>query len=256
MGTKPKENLIYGSTALKHWLPNIKREPKDLDYLSKDKIKGADCSWHDVFQYVLDNNVDDTYVDADILLTIKMSHMHHKLRNGSWWKHYKDILFLHGQGVRIDKHIDFFYSLRKVWDEIHGKKEHIKLNKTGDKFFNNDFGYNHDDLHEYFKNVEIPIYKMFLKDYNDVLVDKEKFHMLPTEYKMFSVLEETSVIAFERKKSLMDGFQHVITNMSKGFWNEYIVLNIFDLHVMMVENIKEYNLKRFNIKGVMENVSR
>ena len=97
---------------------------------------------------------------------------------------------------------------------------------------------------------------MFLKDYNDVLVDKEKFHMLPTEYKMFSVLEETSVIVFERKKSLMDGFQHVITNMSNGFWNEYIVLNIFDLHVMMVENIKEYNLKRFNIKGVMENVSR
>ena len=70
--------LIFGSTALKYWFPDFKREPKDLDYISQTKprpgTKGVEYIWEDSFQYVLENNVDPKYVDPAFLYTIKVAH--------------------------------------------------------------------------------------------------------------------------------------------------------------------------------------
>ena len=239
MGTKFEGGLIYGSMALKHWLPNIKREPKDIDVLSKIKINGFDCAWTDVFEYVLKHNRDETYVDLDLLYTIKLSHMAHDLKNKSWNKHKYDIMYMQQQRVKTN-HVDFYHELKAYWEELHGNKNHIKLNKTADDFFNNDFGYSHDYLHEQFKLGEIPVYKLFLKDYNDVYVDKDKFYNLTYEQQINSVLEEVMVISFERDLNPIQGLKHVTTRMSKGWWNDFIIFNMLNIHETLFSKIEFY----------------
>lgn len=248
MGTKPKENLIYGSTALKHWLPNIKREPKDLDILSSVKIDGADCSFADEFNYVLMNNKDDKFVDLDLLYTIKLSHLCYDLKNNSWNKHKYDVMYMQQQGVS-NVHVDFYNQLRNLWKHKHGSKDHIKLNKAADDFFNNDFGYNHDYLHEQFKLSEIPIYKLFLKDYNDVYVDKDKFYNLTYEQQINSVLEEVFVISFERDYNIVKGLKHVTTKMSKGWWNDFICMNMLNIHETMMKQRKFFETVKGELNG-------
>ncbi len=52
---------------------------------------------------------------------------------------------------------------------------------------------------------------MFLKDYNDVYVDKDKFYNLTYEQQINSVLEEVFVISFERDYNIVKGLKHVTT---------------------------------------------
>ena len=126
MGTKPKENLIYGSTALKHWLPNIKREPKDIDILSSVKIDGADCSFADEFNYVLMNNKDDKFVDLDLLYTIKLSHLCYDLKNNSWNKHKYDVMYMQQQGIS-NVHMDWhLYKSRHLVENAFCRIKHYR----------------------------------------------------------------------------------------------------------------------------------
>lgn len=61
------KTLIFGSTASKHWFPDF-RDPKDLDVLSPETLmeKERQNYWYgDSSQWVIDNNVDDRFVDKD-----------------------------------------------------------------------------------------------------------------------------------------------------------------------------------------------
>jgi len=155
------EKLIYGSVAAKHWFSDF-REPKDLDYICKDnsqRTRDIEYHWADSFQYVIDNNVDPKYVDADFLYTIKFSHAAWDVR---WTKTMKDIRFFKDKGCRIDWQL--YSMLLKDWAVIHGKKK-VNLNKENKEFFNKNITrvYDHDWLHGFLAFNEEPMHTRIRK---------------------------------------------------------------------------------------------
>lgn len=220
--------MIFGSTAIKRWYPlDYTKEPQDIDIISRIGVSspGIEYHWADCFQYALDNSFDQKYIDPYLLYTVKVSHLPWEGKNGKWWKHLKDVVFLQEQGCELD--MEFHSLLTEEWKKRFGSKNNINLNKTAEKFFNDSVKrkYNHDDLHELFKFGDIPAYKLILKDNNIALPDEKLFTSLSKEDKLRTVVEEIFVIAFERNLSFGEGYKHIVTRISKGWWNLFAILN-------------------------------
>lgn len=219
--------LIFGSSAIKHFYPEYNLGVNDIDCLSKTKVKGenTETHWCEAMQYVIDNNEDKNYVDPDFLMSIKFSHLPWLGKNGKWWKHLKDFHFLKDRGHTID--YTLVKELRKEWSKRFGDKSEINLNKTPDTFFNSQVKrkYNHDYLHEVFKLGNVPAYKLISADDGTTKVQKDKFDSLTEYQKLCTIFEEAQVIAFERNISISSAVQKIITSLSKGWWNDYCILN-------------------------------
>ena len=236
-----KHNLIFGSTALKYWYPDFNRTPNDLDYISKEgkSIKGVEYHWTEGFQYILDNNKDDIYVDADFLYTIKMSHACYDVR---WEKTMYDIRFLKSKGCKVDEML--FKILLKDWELIHGEKK-IKLKGSPDQFFTEKVSrkYNHDELHHKVMFYDRPMHERIRPDINDVKTSKKLWDTLSQEDKLKCALEESYVFAIERyfnlppKIALSKAIKHLIVSSTKGYFNYFIIDNFFE---MLYSNHSKY----------------
>jgi hypothetical protein len=225
--------LIYGSTAIKHWFPDYSKSPKDLDIISQDKTlkkEGVEVYWIPEFQYVVDNNKDKTYVDPDLLYTIKVSHAAWDI---NWVKHTKDIHFLQEKGCKLNK--ELYDLLVSAWTRVHGKK-HFSFNKEHKELFKDSVNraYNHDDLHEILKLNDVPLYKKILKDNNKALCSYEKFTHLSDKEQFELALEEVVVVAYERyvlpgrlpfKQAVPKALQDLITRMTRGWYNLLLIQN-------------------------------
>lgn len=244
--------MIFGSTAIKHWYPSdYKKEPKDVDILSRVGVNspGIEYHWADCFQYAFDNSFDQKYMDPYLLYTVKVSHLPWEGKNGKWWKHLSDVIFLQEQGCELD--YEFLALLHKEWGKRFGDKSRINLNKTAEKFFNDGMKrkYNHDQLHEYFKFGEVPAYKLILKEDNLALVDKELFDSLSREDQLRTVVEEIFVVAFERGLSFGEGYKHIVTRISKGWWNLFAILNAREI----LDGFKEEKKVYYNLRRSLDN---
>lgn len=93
--------LIFGSVAIKHWFPDFPREPKGLDIISNNPFEEDVVKhyWIPEFQYLLDNNKDEGYLDPDFLFTLKLWRMHADQDKN---KTIHDIEFLRKKGCEID----------------------------------------------------------------------------------------------------------------------------------------------------------
>lgn len=167
-----------------------------------------------------------------IVLSLKLSHMHYDI---NWHKHLHDILYMNSLGIEPD--MDLVFKLKAEWTEFYKGKDKIRLNKKPKDFFKASYNQNHDNLHEHFKLTDEPIYKKFLKDNSEIAVDEHKFEQLTYIEQIYSVLEESMVVAYERKLSLINGFKHVYTKLSKNWWNDFITKNF----VIINSFINEFN---------------
>jgi hypothetical protein len=200
--------LIIGSTAIKHWYPDFKREPKDVDYAVNDKIGYK--SQHDI-EY-LENPIlykeeykdywkldgGNYYLSPVGLLTLKMSHLFWDI---NWPKHMFDTQFLLDKVGVYDE--ELFYDLLEFWKEYHPKVRRSNLVMSKEDFFTNAINYNeheHDHLHTLINPV--PMYTRLLKDGKDVELDEDKFHLLSFEEKLEVVREEVYIMAYERFKNM------------------------------------------------------
>lgn len=220
--------LIFGSSAILNWFPDYPSTPKDTDYITnqiRPECQYTEYHWCDALQYVLDNNKDILYVDPDFLYTIKVSHLPWEGKNGKWFKHLKDAVFLQNKGCKLDLYL--LEELQKEWCKRFGDKSEINLNKTSEDFFNKYVPrkYSHDFLHEHFKILDKPAYKMIQRNSCDVSVDKNLFDTLTEDQKLYTVLEEMQVIAFERGVSLTQAYKILVTKLSKGWWNLFCIVN-------------------------------
>jgi hypothetical protein len=249
--------LIFGSVALKHWLPDLKREPNDIDYICKDKPKnseGIEYHWVDGFEYILKNNKDPKYVDLDFLYTIKVSHASWDVR---WDKTMFDITFMRKSGAKLD--YELYKLLYKDWEVVHHKKR-IKVEGNADAFFNSNIKrvIPHDDLHEIVKFYDKPLHMSIRRDLTNVKVDKELWNNLGDK-QIKCALEEIYVFAFERyfekspKQSIHKTLKQLITQSSKGFFNIFLIENFTELYYYdlghfnkCIEKVKEYDKKRSN----------
>lgn len=225
--------LIFGSTALKHWFQDLNREPKDLDYISKDgkNSKEVEYHWAPSFQYIVDNNKDSVYVDPNYLYTIKVSHAAWDIR---WEKTIRDIKFMKDKGCVLD--IPLYEILLKDWNVIHSEKR-IRLKGTPEEFFNKNIARKvpHEQLHDIVKFYDKPLHESIRPDKNDVACSKKLWDNLSQEDKLKCALEETYVFAIERYSeyppniALSKALKHLITKSTKGYFNLFMIDNFFDL---------------------------
>lgn len=109
--------LIIGSTAIKHYFPDFKRSPKDLDYVVESK-KGLKNS--PGIEY-LENPIilkyqQDGYLRPDLMLSLKISHMFWDIN----WEKSKEILdslvnsYIYTQIIRYEYYKNLF-SRKLLW---------------------------------------------------------------------------------------------------------------------------------------------
>lgn len=170
------------------------------------------------------------YASPDVVYTLKMSHrfsrnlsVFEKTRNDILWM--RNVL-----GCRIPPYLEEWYE-RRVEETY--RHQLPKLNQSKKDFFDTPgvtYRYDHDTLHEAINPS--PTYRKFLKDGEEVMVDKAKWDALSFEDKLSSVVEEASVLALERclvpfgwKKSeewaYKMALQKVCTSISSGWWRDF-----------------------------------
>lgn len=201
-----QNSVIIGSTAIKSYFPDFKREPKDLDVAvrSEDLIKElapfyvneGEARVEFLVNPVIVNYARSVILEPDLLLTLKMSHIFWDI---AWEKHMFDIQFLLSKGAKCDSEI--FEELYEYWNGYHGQNKRSDLTMNAADFFDNALKeYDHDYLHTLL-NPE-PTYIGMLKDGAEVEIDEAKFQKASYEDKKNLIFEETEIMAFERFGSL------------------------------------------------------
>lgn len=228
--------MIIGSTAMRYWYPDFKREPKDLDKAVRNRASEGveeggkiEKLWNPVlFQYYPDHK----YLSPKGLLTLKMSHLFWDI---NWDKHMFDIQFLLKKGIKHNQQL--FNDLYEFWNNhVHNENKRSDLAMNAQEFFDNAITcpIPHDDLHLLIKNP--PTFTKVLKDGAEVAVDENKFNALSFEEKMDLVREEVYVMAYERFGNLK--YKIAYRKMLRKFimshapmWEAiFIIYNYIELH--------------------------
>lgn len=174
----------------------------------------------------------------DLLFTIKSSHKYRK-NSPHFWKTLSDYHLMKMVGAKVQPRFNEFLKLRE--QETYTNR-HPRLNTSKRNFFNENqvsYKYDHDSLHEAVKHFERPAYSYFQKDGAEVACDKKKFFSSSREVQLFSVVEESAVLALER--SLIPypnkwthefawrfAFSKVCTSIASGWWREFAYENAMD----------------------------
>ena len=228
--------ILIGSRALKQHYPDLRREPKDWDWVVADfdvpktKRRGFEYHASPGFAWLLANEKDVASPDA--LYTIKMSHC---FWNIFWEKTMSDIVFLRSHGAKIIQPL--FDDLYAAWTVKHGdKKAYLKVDN--EKFFTSAVKrtYVHDDLHRMVAYKDRPMFEYVKKDMNKAFIDKDLFNILPHDDKLILCREEIYVTALERFlipsefrynsiAAYRGACRLLVTSMTKGWFPRFIVDN-------------------------------
>jgi hypothetical protein len=199
--------ILIGSSAIKHWYPDFKREPKDIDYaigINGNKSKPSPVRG---VEYLINPILDRLYkphngiieiCSLGHLTTLKASHLCWDI---NWEKHMFDLQFLLNKGNEIEE--ELFWELYDYWNTYHSKNKRSDLKMSKDEFFSNAINYDvaeHDDLHLLINPT--PTYTKILKDGCEVELDEEKYNLLTHEEKLDLIREEVYVMAYERWKNI------------------------------------------------------
>jgi hypothetical protein len=246
--------ILIGSKAIKHYYPEFKRDPKDIDYIVNTDSKLKSGNGIEYLQNPIIYNkykpFTNTVISKSDLTTLKASHL---FWNINWDKHMFDLQFLLGNGNKIDT--DLFFSLYNYWNEFHGKNKRSDLKMTKEDFFTNKINYDtmqHDDLHKILNPN--PIYESILKDGKEVELCELKYNNLTHENKLNLIREEVMVMAYERYKKY--GYKIAYIKMLKKFIIShapkftliFILENYIELHkpkINFIKTIENGKINRF-----------
>jgi hypothetical protein len=230
-----RNKLIIGSVAMRHWFPDFPREPKDIDYISQESIRTRqeEHLWEPEFQWFLDNNVDDQFIDPQNLLLLKTAHLGWDIK---WEKHVFDVEFLRRKGYFFTNEKQYNI-LVKAFTRKHGKKWASLKGKDSNTFFEDAVQrkYVHDDIHNVVAIYDKPLYESLI--YEGVSCSRKGFDNLSYVDKINLVKEEVWVTALERwlipndfKCSKIEAYQKALkklaTTMSSGWFKYFILTNI------------------------------
>lgn len=231
---------LIGSKAIKHWFPEFKREPKDVDYavaqLPEKKTSGID--------YLLLPSIvalGHEILPPNELLTLKVSHLFWEL---AWDKHMFDVQWLLAKGCKID--LPLFYKLYWYHVDFHGDNHRSNLEQSAKSFFNNALKkYDHDYLHTLISPE--PMYKKVLRDGEEVAISEEKYNKLSHEEKLELVREEIYVMAYER----LGGRDYRI---AYGWMLKKFIISHAPIYeaLFIIENHKELYKPEYNYKKKLD----
>lgn len=240
--------MLIGSKAAKYWFPDF-REPKDTDYIAKDKIVGADCKFCPGFQYILDK-YQGNVAPPIVLYTLKLSHAQWDVH---WLKTVSDLAWFQNKGItEVDEEL---YKISiEDWNQIHYKKR-AYLNTTNEDFFNDAVKrkYVHDSIHKAVSYDALPGYEKIKKDKDKALTSEKLFNVLTFEEKCQIAREEIYVTALERfliprnfrtaiGAAYIEGAKQLICYMSKGWFPRFILSHWNILRKADVNYLKKFEL--------------
>lgn len=259
-----KNWLIIGSVAMHHWLNNTTKQ-NDIDIISAEKLSGRFIEshhWGSIADRILEMNKDPIFLDPEMCLTLKYSHAPW---NVHWDKTMNHIWQFQKAGYSPNQEIAI--ELRKVWKEIHGAKK-VNLKQDLSEFFSHDAvkrKYPHELVHEMVAMYGRPMHEQIRPDLNSVWCSKDMFDELSYEKQLACALEEIMAVAIERKNlslqssdldiivSMKFAFKQLITSMTTGWFNDFMILNAFELHRMMrthINHVKMAIVKLENEYGI------
>ncbi len=179
------------------------------------------------------------FPSLNILYLLKMSHRF--LRNSPHFlKTLQDISVMKYFGAVIeDAHKPLFKAREKQTYDY----PHPNLNTTKSGFFQDEYKYDHDSLHIAVKHLDRPAYEYYKPDVNEVFTSKEMFFSVAEEIRLFGSLEESYVLALERrlipnefrvdpKESFYMALEKLATSISSGWFREYTWTNYYKLRSM------------------------
>lgn len=236
--------ILYGSKAAHHWFPEF-RAGLDIDIIARPgttrpKLNGpVEIHYLPAFEWLLENKEHNRngIASPEALYTIKTSHAYWRK---SWQKTMNDISFFQERGV---KHIPEFHDiLYEAWQTLPGRsKAHMNFDVPNENFFKKTVTRHiaHDQLHELVKYDSEPKYKSIKPDMTKAAISDEMFENLSDRDKMLVALEETFVIALERRivpKKFYTNESAIryaydfslyknIVDLNKGAVPKYMVLN-------------------------------
>lgn len=232
--------MVVGSHALQK-LGVCDRVPKDLDLWTDTQPdpeieEKVDLFWHPLLAEIVLEAPKWVHPSLDLMYTIKLSHGHWDLKNGSWGKHVADLIRLQNAGAKLLE--PEYKILYKVWEETHGKKV-MNLDQDKTEFFDDAVRrkYDHDSIHESVAFGDRPIYEDILRDGATVDVDPRKLWALPHSRLVQLFTEEVCVTALERiviprNYKVSPGFAYqwalrrTITSLTKGKSSRFMLENI------------------------------
>jgi hypothetical protein len=220
------------------------REPKDRDYFVSSTLhsgtwKPVDVSG-DLFSHPdLDDWIGSggRWATPDELYTVKVSHAHWDLRNGTWGKHMADILFL--QEMNCNLIPDLYSTLYKVWEGKHGKKK--MTFSESDEFFADAVvrKYDHDSLHESVAYGDHALYSDYLLPGRTVALDMAS--VWASEYdtivqlfreEIYATALERWMVPYEYRTSPGSAYhwslRRTITSLTKGKSSLWLIENFKD----------------------------
>lgn len=235
--------LIIGSTAIRHYFPDFNRNPKDIDVaVLKDKPREGNKEF--LVNPVILKYQESGYLEPNLLLSLKISHLFWDI---NWDKHLYDVQFLLSKGCKYD--LGLIQELRIFWNSYLPKVRRSRLEMNKEDFFTNNVNEDveqHDYLHTLL--ADIPAYTKILKEGCEVELDENKWHALSFEEKCDVVFEETSVMAFERYKTV--DYRVAYKRQLKDNIIKHFPLYIA---VFSIENYKNLEKPKFNFKIKIEN---
>lgn len=263
--------LLIGSRALEYYI-SLNRKPKDIDvicsyveydnWLKKQQniiscypiddakkiivktnlaIFEFEISWESstakkLLELIVNDQLNRYSIyhipSLDVLYAIKMSHRFLK-NSPHFLKTMNDILMMRKLGVKIPDYLKEWFVQREK--ETYNYS-HPNLNQLKKNFFNPNqsikYVYDHDSIHEAMKHLDKPAYSFFKEDEKEVKCSKKKFYEVSEEIRLYSVLEESYVLALERsqipfknkidpKESFLIALKKVCTSISSGWWREF-----------------------------------
>ena len=172
------------------------------------------------------------YADLNTLYTLKMSHRFLK-DSPHFTKTRNDIKLMVGLGAKIPTDLQNWFIKREKETYDYS---HPNLNVDKESFFKEDDGvpyiYDHDSIHKAVAIHNDPAYLSFKPVYQQVLCSKEMFDNCEYYIKLYSVVEESMVLALERslvpltfKPNADDMFRFalmkVCTSITSGWWRTW-----------------------------------
>lgn len=264
--------LIIGSAAMRHhFAPQFDREPGDIDVFAPTghtnwQLEGVAVDGHhvDAFSHqmldplLLGTATCSRYATPDELLTIKTSHAHWELRNGSWDKHMWDLVFLRDHGAVVDESL--YQRIYAVWANIHGAKR-LKMGMDATGFFTDAVvrTYDHDSLHESVAYGDEALYVSVLAPGKEVKMDMAKVKALPHETRVRLLREEVYATALERLV-IPNGYRYsprlayhwalrrTITSLTSGWTSRWLVDNYKEMRTPDMDYVARHRSRMHLLK--------
>lgn len=251
---------ITGSVAANHWISDF-RNPKDIDILSSVSVQSRtpselaiETQWNSVADRIIECNAHSTFVDLNMLYTIKVSHAAWDIK---WDKTIHDIAFLKKYGAKIE-HSDILDALIAHWTIVHGSKK-VNLNQMNDSFFTRHVKriVDHDELHAIVANGS-PMHERIRLNRDSPMCSVDLWNALSYDDQVKTSREEMMVIAIERyltgiKQSdimiaLSKSYRNLVLSMTRGWFNRFLIENrseILSEKEYLISNVtRTFNLLR------------